>query len=342
MAFTEALCPKIQQSLIEVFGSSEASNFMRTPVGLLDALVSNYNTANTQQVRTNDPTGRKKDVEVYFIQQAGVASAVTAKQDVCGAATEQAPIAQTVSANLYRGSQPKELSQAEMRKVCFDTTDGMLAKMIMAQMDAVNRSIDIALLTKLAANFGHRFGDNSSATVAVPILKTDGSVNYPGIARALEDYHGINGTGAPIFVGAGNLALAVDMLGIGCCNDQGIDLSRANGKMAYFRDLNANTVLGANQFAVLMPGSHQLVTYNEYVDEFAQVVPGIYENGTLVDPITGLMYDFRLNYDNCTGTYKFTVGLFFDLWQMPTNIYETDDALNGVNGSLRFTGTQLP
>jgi hypothetical protein len=126
----------------------------------------------------------------------------------------------------------------------------------------------------------------------------------------------------------------------GCCNDGGIDLSVANGEAYFFRDKDANTILGANQFAVMSPGVMHLLQWKANSGIFMET-GDTFAHTRIMDPITGLEYDVDIVYDPCIKQWTWAVGMHFSFFIMPDQ-WPTGSDMEGVNGTLRFTATATP
>ena len=143
------------------------------------------------------------------------------------------------------------------------------------------------------------------------------------------------------FAANGGIALFTDLVQWGCCNIDGIDLSKASNETYFFFDTDFDAAAaafvttsnpGESYFLGFIPGTYQLITYNEYTGARRRYLPGKYENDTIVDPFTGLTFDFKLVYDECRELYLMTIGLQYMLWHAPRDMYGTN--LSPTNPSV--------
>jgi len=361
MAFTEALCPKLQQALLDTAGN-RVGMMSRERTGFLDSITSQRNRAGFEQIEIGNPNGGTRRIEITFIRPSTRSDTVTSKPDVCPTGREKAPQADIVApANLFtRYTSALELAEEEVSKICFTSSEEYKADLIMSEMNALATEINATIQTQALNLFGNpRNTGTPPFTYAPPVapinapLTNSGTdtANYPGWSTSVKrNLKQIRVNQTPFVVGAGDkgVDLFFDLLEIACCNDQGIDLSQANREGIFLYDILADSVWGQDQFAAFAPGAFQLVTFNEYGTNGGtsannprrRLVPGQHEHDVIVDPFTGLEYDFKLNYDNCTERYYMTLGLNFMLWGLPADMFTNQDPMFGVRNSLLFQATQ--
>jgi hypothetical protein len=332
IVFTQGICEKVQQSLNEIL-NGKAPSVLRTPIGYLDALISTQNTAGVEKVMVDPGTGKKKQVRIKFIQR-GVSSDITTDPDGdCTVDIEKEPFEETVEVTKFIGTKWMGFDQTQMRKLC-EPDSMFMEQVIRAEIDTLSVELNKALITEQAANFGNFLG-GSSAAVAVPLLETvKKSPLYYGESLVMESFEDLGIRQRPIVVGAGNLAHYVRQVGIGCCNDEGVNLSQA-GNMDFFRDRFVNSILGANHFIGLVPGYVQLLTWNKYVGEYREE-NATFSHTTITDPVTGLTFDMKWKYDDCAEKYVMRLTLNYELFFIPANSFAATDDYFGFNGSLHF------
>lgn len=332
IVFTQGICEKVQQSLNQIL-NGKAPSVLRTPVGYLDALISTQNTAGVEKVAVDAGNGKKKQVRIKFIQR-GVSTDITTDADGdCTVDVEKEPFDETVEVTQFIGTKWMGFDQTQMRKLC--EADGVfMESVVRAEIDILCVELNKALLALQNANFGN-FIDGTSVAHAVPLLETvKKSPLYYGESMLMEEFENLGVMQRPIVVGAGNLAHYVRQVGIGCCNDAGVSLNQA-GNMDFFRDRFVNSVIGANHFIGLIPGYVQLLTWNKYVGEYRQETPS-FSHTTITDPVTGLTFDMKWKYDDCTEKWVMRMTLNYELFFIPANSFAATDELYGMNGSLHF------
>lgn len=325
--FTMGLCEKIQSSLIELYGSN-APSLKRSRTGFLDALVSGVNTAGFSKVPIDQGNGKIRQVRIKYIKRACVEETTTNPFD-CTTDQTPEPYEQNVAITHFVRTQGLKFNASDMRLLC-ETGADYRAGQINAQINALMVALDRQLITLQSATFGKNptTGLNTAKTYNM-LIGPQKTPIYIGESDLMEDSENMESGQKPIVVGAGNLAAYVRQVGIGCCNDAGIDLSQA-GNLNYFRDQNVESILGANHFIGMIPGYTQLLTWNENVGEFA-MEDTTFSNKTIVDPVTGLMIDMNWTYDVCTKFWQVQLGLHYELYHIPDDAFKACDVLTGVN-----------
>lgn len=336
MAFTEGICPNIQEALNNVV--ADKPSLKRTQLGYLEAIESAVNTAGITKVPIDPGTGKKKKVTLTYLKRfADESQMITAKKSDCGTDVEPTPFEEEVEITTYLGSPGVKFDVAQMRKLCAPDSTYM-QEVMMAHIDTFMKSLNKKLLTLQLANFGTFNGGATYKSVAL-LKGNNGAPNFKGESEVLEYFEDMDVSGKPIVIGAGNLGQYVRQVGIGCCNSDGINLAQA-GNLSYFRDRFVEGIMGDNVFVGLVPGTVQLLTYNEYVGSYAQESP-TFSHGTITDPKTGITLDIRWHFNDCDGTYSMNLGLWYKLQFIPDDAFAATDELYGYNGSVKFVGVQV-
>lgn len=348
MAFDKALCPILQEDLLNL-SESAAPISMRDQCGFFDALTSDYNTAGTNITPVDQKNGRKRQVEVWTVARANdIDDTDTDFTDYCNDnGDEVPPISTTYSITRSMYTKPFYLDMAELRKICVSDKNHYLSLMFLSRLNALQVAINKDLLGVMALNFGEFWDTASNAAKPVDILTSGTGINnlaaYPqGMGYVLEDFADMEVTDRPILVGAGRLAQFARLSKWGCCNSQiGVDMTQIMGDAYFFRDKYVEGVLGANQFFGFAPKTLQLATYNENAGDFAMMAKNVFEFDTLYDPYSGLTYDFFMKFDDCKRRWVFMLGLQYELISLvpATDGFGASDPMSGSNLSLRYEAT---
>lgn len=334
MAFTEGICEKVQQSLNET--ASDKPSLKRTVTGYLDAIQSDLNTSGITKVAIDPGTGKKKTVRLKYIKRhADESDIITTKKTDCSTDVEPTPFDEDVDITEYIGTPGIKFDRAQMRKLC-EPDSTYMQEQINAHINTLVVSLNKKLITAQATNFGKFLGGDTYKVVT--LLKNGGAPYFKGEADIMEAFADVDWTGKPIVIGDGNLAQYVRQTSIGCCNNDGVDLSQA-GNMAYFRDRFVQGIVGDNTFIGMVPGMVQLLTWNEYVGSYA-AEEGTFSHGTIIDPMTGLKLDMRWHFNDCDDTFSVNLGLWYKLHFLPTDAFDSADDLYGYNGTLKFVGVE--
>lgn len=329
-AFTQGICEKIQTSLIEILGN-KAPSLTRTKVGYLQALTSPQNTAGVTILPVDPGNGKNKSVKIKFIQR-GIEDDITETPITdCSTTLEKTPFEDTKAVTRYIGTKGMKFDENEMRKLCEADADYMAAQ-INSMIDPLIVQLNKKLLTLQAANFGLFVPDVSPDTYKeLQLLKNSGEdMRYKGESDLMLDMENAGVSGRPILVGAGNIYHYAQMAKIGCCNDGGLNLGNA-AAFDYFFDKHAGAILGGdNRVIAMAPGYVQLLTWNKYVGTYKKE-NDVFSHGTIMDPITGLVFDMKWHYNDCDDTYSVHFFLNYDIYFIPATAFATGDELEGVN-----------
>lgn len=333
MAFTQGLCEKIQSSLVEIYGSN-APSLKRTQVGYLSALQSPQNLAGVTKIPIDPGNGKKRQVRIKYIQRATEGDVQETDITDCSTEVEREPFETDVDITRFVRSPGLKFDENQMRKLC-EADSAYMAGVINAEIDAVVKFLNKKLITIQGANFG-KFNPNRSPNFKPVVLLTGKKQipNYKGESDIIEEFENIDASSRPFVIGAGHLSHYARQVGIGCCNQDGINLAQA-GNLDYYKDRYVESILGSGIFIGLQPGMVQLMTWNKYVGPYAKE-NDVFSHGTLIDPVTGLQFDMKWHYNDCDDTYSVFFGLNYDMFFLPANAFKVGDELAGVNGSLKF------
>lgn len=336
--FTEGLCPAIQTSMIETF-KNNAPQSRRTKVGFLQAIKSHQNTQGFEILPLDDGSGKIKTVKIKGIQRGCDSDIVTTCVDdadrTCVGNNIIAPWEDTIGDFSCIESPDYLFEESDMRKLC-ESDDAYRASVINTRVDSLMVKLNKLLITDQAANFG-QFYDGSTIK-NVTLLKANGDPAYLGESDILEQFENLELSVKPLVIGSGKLGQYVRQLGIGCCNDGGLDLSQA-GNLDFYRDKYVEDIIGADEFIGLAPGHLMLVTLNTNQGTYRRVHDH-YINDTFVDPWTGIKLDMDVIYDPCKRTYYMKLRLKWMLYRMPIESFSYCDELYGTNGTLNFKALQ--
>jgi hypothetical protein len=336
MPFTEGLCEKVQEALNNVV--SDKPSIKRTQLGYLQALTSNQNTAGVTAVPIDPGNGKKKSVRLTYIKRAGDESEVKETEITdCSTEVEREPFEEIVDIESYQRSPGLKFDENQMRKLCAPDSTYM-QEVVSAELDLFMRVLNKKLIATQAANFG-TFNGGATFKSVVLLKGSDSKPNYFGESEILEAFEDLDVAGRPIVIGAGNLGHYVRQVGIGCCNEAGINFAQA-GAMDFYRDRFVEGILGANAFIGLVPGMVQLMTWNKYVGTYAKENQ-VFSHGTIIDPVTGIKLDQKWHYNDCNDTWALHFGLNYDLHFLPDNAFTAADELFGYNGTLKFVGVGM-
>ena len=333
-----------------------------TPVGFLNMLMENPATtqiSNLSQLQQ----GFDREIKVRYLQR-GLESSVTDKDDCetpVGAVWKETAIGTPSYSKIglfIPDSDFRKYQEEATRTVSVGNPSAPLMlglyNLMLTQIQAMLQKIDNNLVSAQATKFGTNVVTGANTATAVNFSTTISQTD--GIIKILSDFAANEMAGNPILVGNGavnnwqmsqNVKVGVDDGGFGA------------SKLKYYNDFKTATLWGANHFGVFAPGTVGLVDYNKNVGAFAGEkggsifftipIPVQLANGTL----TTFKLDAQLKYEDCpvydatSGDkvadrgWKLILSKYYGLFNLPNDTFATGDRLAGVNGSLRYVGTNV-
>ncbi len=231
---------------------------------------------------------------------------------------------------------------------------------VLASANVVMKAINTDLVTLAVTQFGENAVTGSSAVRTLNIAPTPTVDLNAGILRLLQDIEYNEICGEPCIVGDGNIVAFQMAQQIACCNSAGMNFANLSTPRV-FRDKDTQTVWGANQFAVLAPGSVKFISRNLYTGSQAGTKGGstfftlrlpVNEFGCAPECLDDLVFDVQMRYFDCPETvtingsattlprgWQFIISKSYNLWVQPTNAYAAGDPLADTNGFLRYALT---
>jgi hypothetical protein len=356
------VCPALLISYNEAVTKQQQQSIV-TRTGFMGALLDEGNRVPITLVQTvGAEMGHPKTVRIKFKQRQTDADVRTSKS--CDAGTQKPYFEQDFVVNGY-SEIAIQVAESTIRTLC-DTAsairqagerrdmNGQAARFQLMEeiwyeigidFDALRSAINKELLTSYLTQFGTWVGGDATKTFEVyrnanTSGLNKGSVILDGYTRFIQEATLAGYNGVPYVVGNGSIFLANEALKSGGDSAMGTNFSAVNAYMKFNQDVLAADILGgADEAIVFMPTTLQMARYNEYVGEFARPI-GKMERGTIADPvIPGLRYDLRVLPNECEELYDIFIGLHYQLYGAPTDLYATGDRLEGVNGvySCQFT-----
>ncbi len=118
----------------------------------------------------------------------------------------------------------------------------------------------------------------------------------------------------------------------GCCANYGLDIGaiQAQYGMSSTYDRDVSTAAGGAAHAwAISNGALQVIDYNRWAGAF-ELKDANSNYGTIQSPRTGMKYDLVIKHD--CGVISVTLTASTTLVALPTDMYQTGDHLDGVNG----------
>lgn len=196
------------------------------------------------------------------------------------------------------------------------------------------------LLTRQNANWGNFISGVNTAKSVQLMTDTTGEPRSIAMAKMIKEYQDALAVGNPFVFGSGNLDLFMKQKGIACCNaNNGTDISGYDD-FDYYKDQFAESIFGAKEFGLIMPGAVQLLTRNENIGAYV-MENDLFVNDTITDPISGFTFDMDVNYIPCDKVYNVFLRLYYQSVFVNESGYEATDPLFGVNNTFNFVDTSV-
>ncbi len=337
-SYTAGLCEAILTSLGNHTGVNNPMT-RRTPVGYLESLISPFNLGGVEVYPVQDGA-KQRQVRVKYMTRATEDGVSDTRSDDCSFDYFDDFVEENVNIQEY-AEWVWALDKYQMKDIC-ENPDQMVAMTLQTKIDSLVKNINKRLLAKQAAAFGTNIRTGDANATNVEVLTATSAASQEGIQDLVQDYTEYNQyNGTPILVGSGNIARALSTIETGCCNQEGVDMLALTNTLgfSYFLDTTIQGVLGANQFAIIAPGTTHFIGWDEYKGDSVTTFPTS-STTTIVDPRTGMTLDFKVVYDECKEKWFLKLSKHFDLFTLPVDSSEADDELYGTTGTLRYTATK--
>lgn len=339
----DELCLTTSKELMEGTIAGELSA-KRQPTGLLSGLLSDQNTANVTIQADYSRDGKNNVVALKYLKPDAESDTSDEETSICDDAGESTAYVWTdVEADQWAQSRTMKLTFNEMRALC-ETGSEFRNKLLMNAMDSITRKINGGLVSLFDAGAGGILGGDGATGTEYQMLYRNGllQVDPEGWIKMVQDLNDVGIMDTPILAGGGNLKKYADLQGISCCNDFGVDASQLPDSNIYYDNQIGTILTGAsydNPFFAWAPGAAVFVSRPKYVGEF-RMVSDQFIFDTIVDPVTGLRYDFEMDFDKCDKVYKIRISLNYGLFQLPSTLFKSTDDRNGVNFNWSFRATE--
>lgn len=299
----------------------------------------NMDTAMQEQLTRNN---QNKTVEVVWMQRAQK-SEVTASCTLNCAATEK----EGTNCQSYRIT---ECLQTAWRVDPLDWIQSELPvgvwfpKQLQSKLNALAGQLNVEVVTDISGNFG-QFANDEGAIIGTGPVLTQTACPATFVTetshRLIEDvnYHAANSgfCTVPTILGFGELYKYLKRVQAGCCIDVlGLDngLYASQNPLNFIADKTVPEVIGTNHFVSLDLGAVQVFTWNRFAGLLNEVVDGSYFQRIIVDPRTGIPYDFIGKLD--CGVWSFQLMVHYLTAFAPDDSFQVGDEYFNVNGVQHF------
>jgi len=337
--FTNCACNCIQQALNNIAGR-DAQALRRDKVGMISFLRSPENMSGVEQLQLDPGTGKRKCVEVNWIQKFCEATINESITDDCSTGTETPPFCEVTNITHELETDNMVFDEDNMRRLCgpLAVTDEMwIASVMNAQFNSLLVYWDKLVLNAVLNNIGTFMdGDTIKAIQLFNTAATDMiGPRTRAIANIQDEFDQAALSGKPNIIGAGEVNKWAQMIDFGTPNAAGQNVAQIASGFNFFYDRFVTGVFGPAEFLVLNPGSAQLLTWQKYVGKYAKKSP-TFEHGTIVDPMTGIRFDLKVHYNDCNDTYYTKLQQNWEFFVIPDDGDASCADHYGVNGIFNY------
>lgn len=334
----DCACPCIQQSLIDVTGRNTTA-LRRDKIGMTSFLLSPENKSGIETIQLDSGKGKRKCVTLNWYQKMCESSINASCTDDCSTGDEDSPYCEDIEiTNCFEAA--KNFDEDDMRRICAplgERDQDWIASILNGMFNSMNVYLNKLVLAQVLANVGV-FMDGSTIK-AIQLFNTINSdavgPRTRAIANIIDEFDQAALLGKPNLIGANELAKFSRMITYGSGNAAGQDVGAMADEFTFFYDRFLEGVFGANEFLAVAPGISQLLFWHKYVGEY-QKANDVFEHSTLADPVSGLVYDFKMHYNDCTDTYNMKLQLNWEYFVLPDEAAASCDDHYGVNGILNY------
>lgn len=342
-------CRALQANIVDYYGRNAAEFRTLGSVGLLKYLLSPQNTRGFRQIDVESIPGKKRAIAMLvdnpfcFDLCALSADCTTTRVEATNPAQE---VVFELSGPEFRvcdgegsGAAPVTLtfSEEDLMRYCTETDLSYVTRQIARYNKRFVESLDQRIFEILATKVGTDYAGNSTTDLKFFTTNSDTSqsnLNAAAIFYLSQYYKNAGNDGQFALIGGETVNMIASFKGWQGLNAMGVDLMNINEEIPFiYYDRNSDSVLGIHDFLQMSPGAAQLVTWNQFRGEKRRQVTDLYTHGTVIDPATGIEFDYRWYFDYKCGKWTYEPFLYAEL---AVNIAGGCGDLSGVNGITRI------
>jgi hypothetical protein len=354
-------------NIVQDFFEAGQPGNVRTPFGMLESLYTSENLAGgvTEIKEFHGNEGRIKALHRKFYQREGTANVINgAVPTLCEAGTQKPQFEAIFEFDpVADGSYIQiTIDDNEMQKLCAgEGKSEVFAQILASKMNSLYASMNQRAITRSIGFLGSYVGGGALKN-GTAFTGSNPEVGLTGLANVVRrEFEAMDMTDEPFVVGWNNAKEFYKMAQYGCCNDGGIDLSRATGYGRFFMDKQIPTGFGTtapntiHTFLTYMPGAIVPMEFTYNREQFKYRPAGAVSgdelrfntlesfNDTLIDRSgrfdVPMVFDIYVRKLDCDRTVKWvvTIGKLFSV--IPTyspDAFAAGDPLVGTNGILAF------
>lgn len=329
-----------------------------TPVGFTKMLLENPTKVKIDEVKKTG-SGHNHEVTLRYMKR-GTKADVTDRDDCL---TPLKPIwGETKIERTYFSKIGISITDKELRDWEIEASSGLtigngavISKAMYMTLQSKLQGMFQKINENLLLDMSTKWGTNAVTGLSTPQVVTfgNGVVIGDGVMKLVRDFQLNEQAGVPLIVGNGavvdyniaqRLKIASDVNGFG-----------SNPTWRLYEDINSVSTWGENHFGVFAEGSVGFVGFQKYAAGFSHdtgasvkfilTLPVTLSDGSVI----GMNFDAQLLNNPCNvyddddnliaeEGWGLILSKSYGLFVAPTDMYQTADRLNGVNGTFHYTG----
>lgn len=354
---TGTCCRTVQFALADIAGANDTTYRIDAP-GTLSAVRSAENISGFRQIDFQDPNSTNIIYQIGPYFQNPRTPATDSAVNICTTGTTTGQKFANVSLDKTSSVQ-ETLDEAEFANFCnsYDANGNSIADstfaraLIKAKVQELLVKVNRNLTDYIVANTGN-FRGGTTGPRQITMLNSAGGVLAPAASGEIEienSYEDLESPGPYFAIGSGNLRTYAKYARIACCNNGGVDLTKLDSNMRFYRDPYVDTAFGTdNNVLTLKPGAVQLFTVQNFVGPIQTFGYDFQKTNVIVEwmgpngQMLRLPVDFAAFYDKCgasgTGKSKWVLTWIarYGFYTIPSDVEASGSPFEGVNGVLHF------
>lgn len=301
------------------------------------------------QQGTSPGNGKLRKVQLIYtprVLESAVSSTLTTD---CSSANESAQSSAEYEIDPTQGVQWSEsFNIVDLAKSLQENQDYVNSR-ILAGIDALRRTMETDLTSALALQVGlfaksDKTADTSRTFKQVKTLyASDGKFNENALTEIYYSTRQANFIDKPYIFGTETIEKYFQALKAPASTQWGLNLEKYVESqylfMPSYRIGDAFNLNNKERFVALDSNNFFILQYNRFegMEGLNKATAGnALVQDTIVDPMTGIVYNYKWVYAPCGEKVSVFVSTAFQLASVPDDMYATSDRLNGVKGSLVF------
>lgn len=326
-------CPALQNELNNEFLFNPTQ--VQDAIGMLRLINDPLNSNGIMQREVAPGNGKVRQLQLVY-QPRRINGASDSAVINCAGGEEDGETSTTYELDINVGKSFSWTITPKLLAVRCQENAAYLAQQVQRNMDYLARTIDQELNEFAADNLGEFINGDTSMDVQTKNL-TSGLMLPDLWEEVIAQMQFIEWPFQPFIFGDGELTKYMRAVQAACCYGTGMNLGdfAQQNPLVFMRDVNTANALGnSNAFLAMGPGSIQMLRYHEFDDPISKMNTDQLVQDVIVDPKTGIMYDYLAKYD--CGVWNFQLKLAYKFVTLPEDVYYAQDRLAGTNGLLKF------